>query len=130
MSGENSNLQSPLNGFSQSEALPFCCDALRHLSKSYTGNEQNFGNDRCHRMKKSLTRREALKGVATASSGLLLGQGIALSQGTPIELAGRAIEISLTPVSAETVRITLQGIENGQPQAAEQSKRKTPPLDR
>jgi len=68
-------------------------------------------------MKKSLTRREALKGVATAGGGVLLGQSLALSQEAAIEIAGQPVEISLTSVSADTVRITLQAIENGQPRA-------------
>jgi alpha-glucosidase/alpha-D-xyloside xylohydrolase len=67
-------------------------------------------------MKESVTRREALKSAATASAGALFGQGIALPQGGPIRIAGRPVEIGLTPVSAQNVRITVVPVDNGQPQ--------------
>ena len=63
-------------------------------------------------MPKPVTRRKALKNVATAGAALL-GQTIGYSQGTPIRIAGRAVEIGLTSVSLQTVRITIQPIENG-----------------
>jgi alpha-glucosidase (family GH31 glycosyl hydrolase) len=44
----------------------------------------------------------------------LLGQELALSQETPIQIAGRPVEIAVTPVSPQTVRIAIQAIENGQ----------------
>jgi alpha-glucosidase len=51
-----------------------------------------------------------------AGSGALAGRGLAFSQGTPIHIAGRPVEIALTPVSPRTVRITITPIENGQAQ--------------
>lgn len=43
-----------------------------------------------------------------AGTGTLL-----ISQDTPIQIAGKPVEIALTPVSPQTVRITIQPIENG-----------------
>ncbi|MBZ5626509.1 MAG: DUF5110 domain-containing protein [Acidobacteriia bacterium] len=65
-------------------------------------------------MKKPYTRREALKSVATAGAGALLNQGLA--QDGAIQVAGRPVEIALTAASPQTVRITVQALENGQPQ--------------
>jgi len=57
-----------------------------------------------------------LKNVASAASSNLLVRGVASSEETPIQIAARPVEIALTPVSPETVRITIQPIENGQAQ--------------
>ena len=57
-----------------------------------------------------------LKNVASAASSTLLVRGVAFSEETPIQIAGRPVEIALTPVSPETVRITIQPIENDQAQ--------------
>ena len=57
-----------------------------------------------------------LKNVASAASSPLLVRGVAFSEETPIQIAGRPVEIALTPVGPETVRITIQPIENGQAQ--------------
>jgi alpha-glucosidase (family GH31 glycosyl hydrolase) len=65
-------------------------------------------------MKKPFTRREALKSVATAGASALLSPGLAVSQDGTIQVAGRPVEIALTAASAQTVRITVQAIENGQ----------------
>ena len=54
-------------------------------------------------------RRQALKTIAAASASALLAQD------APIQIAGRPIEITLTSVTPQTVRITVQPIENGQP---------------
>jgi alpha-glucosidase/alpha-D-xyloside xylohydrolase len=67
-------------------------------------------------MNKPLTRRTALKNVATAGAGALLGPGLALPQDGAIQVAGRPVEIALTAVGPQTVRITIQPLENGQPQ--------------
>ncbi len=65
-------------------------------------------------MHRPLTRRETFKTVAKAGAGALLSQAIAAAQEIPIQIAGQPVEIALTPVSAETVRITIQPIENGE----------------
>src|SRR5215472_3269783 len=66
-------------------------------------------------MKQSFSRRQALKGVATAGAGALLNPGLGISQDGSIQVAGRPVEITLTAASPQTVRITIQPIENGQP---------------
>ena len=66
-------------------------------------------------MLKPITRRGMLKKL-TAGSGALVGRGLAFPQETPIQIAGRPVEITLTPVSPKTVRITIAPIENGQVQ--------------
>ena len=58
-----------------------------------------------------------LRNVASAARSTLLVRGVAFSEETPIQIAGRPVEIALTPVSPETVRITIQPIDNGQMQA-------------
>ena len=50
-------------------------------------------------MKKPLTRREALKSVATAGAGAILTTGLAPAQNGAILVAGRPVEIALTPAS-------------------------------
>jgi alpha-glucosidase (family GH31 glycosyl hydrolase) len=67
-------------------------------------------------MKKSISRRDALKSVATAGAGALLRPALAIPQDGSIQVAGRPVEITLTAASAQTVRIAIQAIENGQPQ--------------
>src|SRR5271155_4703948 len=67
-------------------------------------------------MSKAITRRGMLKKFA-AGSGTLAGRGLVFSQETPIQISGRPVEIALTPVSRQTVRITIQAIENGHVQA-------------
>jgi alpha-glucosidase/alpha-D-xyloside xylohydrolase len=57
-----------------------------------------------------------LKNVTTAASGALLAPAIALSAETPIQIVGRPVEIALASISPETVRITIQPIDNGQVQ--------------
>ncbi len=67
-------------------------------------------------MKNPSTRREALRCVATAAAGLV-GHGISQAQDAPIEIAGRPVEIALTSVSPETVRVAIRPLKQGQPQA-------------
>jgi alpha-glucosidase len=65
---------------------------------------------------KPITRRGALKKVATAGGGALVGSKLAFSQETQIQVAGRPVEIALTATSPKTVRVTIAPIENGQVQ--------------
>ena len=65
-------------------------------------------------MDKLGTRRQALTSLATAGLSALVNSP-AFAQDAPIEIAGRPVEITLTPVSPQTVRITIQPLENGQP---------------
>src|SRR5581483_5940259 len=62
----------------------------------------------------TITRREALKGsAATIGATALLSVPLAFAEEPPIQVAGRAVEVSLTSVSPQTVRLTIQSIENG-----------------
>ena len=62
---------------------------------------------------KNLTRRQALKNAAAGASALSLPSA-GISQENLIEVAGHPVEVLLTTVSPETVRVTVQPIENGQ----------------
>jgi alpha-glucosidase (family GH31 glycosyl hydrolase) len=66
-------------------------------------------------MKNPISRRDALKSVATAGAGAFLAPAIALAQEKTLEIAGKPAEVTLTSVSPRTVRIVIQPIENGQP---------------
>ena len=65
-------------------------------------------------MEKLGTRRQALTSLATVGLSALVNSSPAYAQDAPIEIAGRPVEITLTPVSPQTVRITVQPLENGQ----------------
>src|ERR1700730_3943722 len=59
-------------------------------------------------MIKPISRRDVLLRVATAGA-------CALAQEVPLQLAGHPAEITLTPVTHTTVRISVQPLENGVP---------------
>jgi alpha-glucosidase (family GH31 glycosyl hydrolase) len=67
-------------------------------------------------MTKPISRRDTLKSLGSASAGALLmpGRG-AHAQPSDIQVAGRPVEISLTSISAQTVRLSLTPLANGQP---------------
>jgi alpha-glucosidase (family GH31 glycosyl hydrolase) len=54
------------------------------------------------------TRRSALKLVGSAGAGFLVAPVTIRGQATPITVAGRPVEIAIAPISATTVRITVQ----------------------
>ena len=60
---------------------------------------------------KPLNRRQALKSIAT---GVALGGERLLPRDAPVQIGGRAFELALTAVTRQTVRVTIQPIENGQ----------------
>jgi alpha-glucosidase len=62
---------------------------------------------------KSFTRREALKGVAAASAGALIGDSNLVAQQPLIQVAGRPVEVSVTPVRPITARLTIQHVLDG-----------------
>ena len=64
-------------------------------------------------MNKFSTRREVMKRIATVG---VVGQGIARAQPASIQIAGRPVEIALSSVSPQTVRLTIQPLDNNQPQ--------------
>lgn len=70
-------------------------------------------------MKKRSTRREALQCLA-AAAGTGFGPLKARAQGTEFQVAGRPVELALTPAGVHTVRVTVRGLENGRPQAIPQ----------
>ena len=57
---------------------------------------------------KKITRRDALKNAAVVGLAPLAG----LAQSGEIRVAGRAVEVALTPVRADTVRITARAIQD------------------
>jgi hypothetical protein len=60
-------------------------------------------------------RREALKNIATAGAGALLTGEAVFPRERTIEIAGRPIEVTITAITPQTVRVTIHPIENGQP---------------
>lgn len=68
-------------------------------------------------MTKPISRRDTLKRLGSASAGaFLLHDANAHAQTAAIQIAGRPVEISLTSISAQTVRLSLTPLENGKPQ--------------
>ena len=63
-----------------------------------------------------IPRREALKRFGSASAGALISSRTLVAQDTPIRITGRPVEISVSSVSAHTVRISVIPLENGKPQ--------------
>jgi alpha-glucosidase len=59
------------------------------------------------------TRREALKRVAAASSGALIGEARIQAEQSTIQIAGRPVEVAVTPVTSVTARITIQHFVDG-----------------
>src|SRR5580693_884223 len=67
-------------------------------------------------MKKTMTRRDALR-TAAAGAAALLPAGIAHAQAADaIRVAGKPVDVTITSVSPHTVRIQIRALENGQPQ--------------
>lgn len=68
-------------------------------------------------MTKPISRRDTLKSLGSASAGALLTPGLpAHAQPSGIQVAGRPVEVSLTSISAQTVRLSITPLANGQPQ--------------
>ncbi|MGC1783483.1 MAG: TIM-barrel domain-containing protein [Acidobacteriaceae bacterium] len=66
---------------------------------------------------KSFTRREALKGIASAGAIALARPSFALPPEAPILVSGHPVEVVLTAVSSHTIRVTVQPLQDGQPQS-------------
>jgi len=60
-------------------------------------------------MSQKITRRKALKSAAILGAG-----AIGIAQDTSLKLGDRLVEITVTSVTPQTARITIQAIENGQ----------------
>src|SRR5258708_3825198 len=69
--------------------------------------------DDVHKQSQSMTRRRALKDGATAIGAVAVSRSLAVAQDSPIQVAGRPVEIVLTSISPQTVRVTIQPLENG-----------------
>lgn len=64
-----------------------------------------------------ISRRETLKNIGTAGAGIVLGSRTSAAQNSAIQITGHPVEIALSSVSPQTVRISIAAIENGKPQA-------------
>ncbi len=68
-----------------------------------------------------VTRRDAMKGIAVSAAALtLVRPDCAAAQESPIVVAGNQVEVALFAASSQTIRLTVQAIENGEPQAVAQ----------
>ena len=62
-------------------------------------------------------RRQALKDLGLAGAGLAISGGVIRGQAAEIVIAGRPVEIAVSPVSAVAVRIIIRPIVDGVPAA-------------
>jgi alpha-glucosidase/alpha-D-xyloside xylohydrolase len=68
-------------------------------------------------MTNPISRRDTLKGLGAAGAGALLNPGLdSLGQNAGIQITGRPVELSLTSISPQTVRLSIVPIKNGKPQ--------------
>ena len=65
-------------------------------------------------------RRDAVKAVVSAGAVALIQPAFPAQPGTPLLLGSEPVQLSLTPVSAHTVRITIQQLRDGQPVPVEE----------
>ncbi len=64
-------------------------------------------------MSQSITRREALKRITSASAGVALSGGMIRGQAADITIGGRPVEIAVSSLSPVTVRISVLPIAGG-----------------
>ena len=64
-----------------------------------------------------IPRREVLKSFGSAGAGVLLGSRTTRAQDATIRITGRPVEIALSSVSPQTVRLSIVPVEGGKPQA-------------
>src|SRR5262250_3817057 len=67
-------------------------------------------------MNEKLSRRKALKGIGSAGVVALLDAQSLTAQEAAIRIAGQPVEIVISMVSAETLRLSIVPIVNGKPQ--------------
>ncbi len=67
-------------------------------------------------MARPLSRRDVLKGVVTAGTTAIMQPCLAMTE-SPLRVGADAGQLTLTAVSAHTVRITIQPVRNGEPVA-------------
>jgi alpha-glucosidase/alpha-D-xyloside xylohydrolase len=63
-----------------------------------------------------ISRREALKTLGRAGAGAALASPALAAQNGSIRIGGHTVEITVTPVSSHTVRISVAALENGKSQ--------------
>ena len=67
-------------------------------------------------MSKTLSRRKTLKSLASAGAGAMLSPRlISGARHSSLHIAGRPVELSLTSISPQTLRLSIVAIENGKP---------------
>jgi alpha-glucosidase/alpha-D-xyloside xylohydrolase len=71
-------------------------------------------------MRSRITRREALLHAATAGAGIVRSVPQALAQQRPLQIGTKPIEVTLTAVTPQTVRIVVQPVEDGKLKAIPQ----------
>jgi alpha-glucosidase/alpha-D-xyloside xylohydrolase len=67
-------------------------------------------------MNKKPTRRETLKGIGSAGLAALIEAPSLTARETPIQIMGRPVEIAVSVIGPQTVRISVTPIVNGQRQ--------------
>ena len=65
----------------------------------------------------TISRRTVLKSFGAAGAGPLLGACAAETQGPEVRVAGRPVELSIAPVGARIVRVSLAQIDAGGPRS-------------
>ena len=64
-----------------------------------------------------ISRRSILKGLGTAGASSLLATRAGAAEDEGLEIAGKAVEVGVTPVGPSIVRVSVVPIEGGRPQA-------------
>jgi hypothetical protein len=64
-------------------------------------------------MDSPFTRRDALKGMVSTGAAALIKPPSTLAHSSPILISSRPVEVTLTSITAQTVRITVQAIQEG-----------------
>jgi alpha-glucosidase/alpha-D-xyloside xylohydrolase len=64
-------------------------------------------------MAKPVSRREALKRMATAGGGILLTRGVFRGQSSDVVVAGKSVEITVSSLGPSTLRLTVLPIDGG-----------------
>lgn len=67
-------------------------------------------------MNKPLSRRDALKSIGSVGAVALAHPATMLAQTAALEIAGKPVEITVSSVSPDTVRLSIVPLVNGQPQ--------------
>jgi alpha-glucosidase/alpha-D-xyloside xylohydrolase len=63
-----------------------------------------------------LSRRDLIKRAGVVATGAVFASSRSDAQTAPIQVAGRPVELTVTPATARTIRISIAALENGRPQ--------------